>query len=249
MPGVLAALAVALVGAAAALLGRVLLSSAGASFAVGRRLAGAAERGVGSLLDADSLPSRPVRLTGRPRCPDPIISERDERLVALHRDVEVRLPNGRWRTIERLRETRAFELWDHDGSLELDPAAAAEPLVAIPHVWRGSPDELTGRFRPAVERLVAEHGSLAEARATTRMVSVVDHLLVLAAARRGTAGAIELAPPSGGYVIATLELDAALRLLGGRSRPRLLAGAALVAVGLLIVAVGLVLGLIMLVDP
>src|SRR5918996_1599715 len=92
----------------------------------------------GALVGTQELPARPVRISGRIRCPDPIPTARGERLVALHRDVQVRRPRGPWRSIERIRETRGFELWDHDGSLPLDPAEAAEPLVAIPHVWRGT---------------------------------------------------------------------------------------------------------------
>ena len=88
------------------------------------------------------LPVRPVRIAGRIRCPDPILNARGERLVARHRDVQVQ-PAGRgWRSIERIRESRGFELWDHGGSLPVDPSHAAEPLVVIPHVWRGSTTDL-----------------------------------------------------------------------------------------------------------
>ncbi|HEX2142727.1 MAG TPA: hypothetical protein VHK28_10740, partial [Candidatus Limnocylindria bacterium] len=108
--------------------GLLAIRASGARFGLARRLAGAGEVRVGDAFDLDPLPGRPVRLVGRIRCPDPIVTDRDDRLVALHRDVEVRLPGRGWRSIERVRETRGFELWDHDGSLPLDPAAAAEPL-------------------------------------------------------------------------------------------------------------------------
>ena len=243
MPALLVGLGVAALGTVLLVAGVVALRGTGASFAMGRRLAGAREVKVGELLDAIELPARPVRVKGRVRCADPIVTAEDDRLVAFHRDVEVELPGGAWQTIERLRETRAFDLWDHDGSLHVDPARAAEPLVGIPHVWRGNPDELDEAFAPAVERLTAEHGTPTAARATTRMVSVVDHLLVLAAATRDPAGNVRLVAPPGGYVISALELDAALRILGGR-RHRLLAGAALVtAAGALLVAIGAVIAL------
>lgn len=243
MPAVLVGIGVAALGVALLVGGVVALRGTGASFGIGRRLAGAREVKVGELLDATDLPPRPVRVKGRVRCPDPIVTAEDDRLVAFHRDVEVELPGGAWRTIERVRETRTFELWDHDGSLTIDPAEAAEPLVAIPHVWRGSPDELDEAFVPAVERLTAEHGTPTGARATTRMVSVVDHLLVLAATTRDPAGNVRLVPPPGGYVISALELDAALRILGGR-RHRLLAGGAIVTTaGALLLAIGAVITL------
>ena len=239
MPWPLLPLATTLLGLAIAAAGLAWLRRSGASFSLGRRLAGALELKVGDLLEGGPVPSRPVRVNGRVRCPDPIVTERDERLVAFHRDVEVRLPGAGWRTIERLRETRTFELWDHDGSLSVDPAAAAEPLISIPHVWRGDAAELDATFQPAIERLTAEHGAPTAARATTRMLNMVDRMLVLASVERAPDGSIRLAAPPGGYVISSLELDAGLRLLGGR-RGRLLGGVAAVAAGLLLATIGLV---------
>jgi hypothetical protein len=215
-------------------IGLALVRASGAHAGMARRLAGAPQLRVGELADLPRQPGRPVRLVGRIRCPDPIVTAQDDRLVALHRDVEVRA-GGRWRTIERMRETRGFELWDHDGSQPIDPADAAEPLVGIPHVWRGSPDELRDPGHlAALARLRAEHGDVGEARAVTRMVSVVERLLVLASVSRGPDGGMRVVPPPGGYVISTLELDDAMRLLAGRRRRWLLAGVAIGAVGALL---------------
>jgi hypothetical protein len=171
-----------------------------------------------------------------------MLTDRDERLVALHRDVEVRLPNGRWRTIERLRETRGFELWDHDGSLPLDASAAAEPLISIPHVWRGDASELSdASHRAAVERLTVEGHPPRAARSVTRAISVVDRILVLTRAVRQADGRLALEPPRGGFVISALELDDAMRLLGGPRRGWMLAGLALMAAGVLLGVASLVL--------
>jgi len=215
------------------LLGGFLLArSSGARIALGRRLAGAREHRVGDLADLDPAPGRPVRVVGRIRCPDPIVTARDDRLVALHRDVEVQLPDGSWRTIERLRITRRFDLWDHDGSLAIDAAEAAEPLVTLPHVWRGSVDELTDEGHvAAVERLRAEGRPPVAARSATRMVSVVERLLVLARVDATAPGVVSLRPPPGGLVISTLDLPDAMRLLGGSGRGRLIAGSVLRALG------------------
>jgi hypothetical protein len=216
----------------------------GARATMGRRLAGARQVRVGELLDlapGDPVPDRPVRVIGRIRCAEPIVTSQDDRLVAFHRDVEVATPRGGWRSIERLRETRSFELWDHDGSLLVDPADAAEPLIVLPHVWSGSVDALDETYAAALARLTAEQGPLTEARATTRMVSVVDRLLLLAEVTRGADGAVALAPPPGGYLLSSLELDDAMRLLGGK-RPRLLlAGAAAIGVAIVLLAAALTL--------
>ena len=226
--------------------GLLAIRRSGARAAMGRRLAGARQVRVGELLDlapGDAIPDRPVRVVGRIRCAEPIVTSQDDRLVAFHRDVEVATPGGGWRSIERLRETRSFELWDHDGSLPVDPAEAAEPLIVLPHVWTGSADALDETYAAALARLTAELGRLTEARATTRMVSVVDRLLLLAEVTRGADGQVALASPRGGYLLSSLELDDAMRLLGGK-RPRLLlvGAAAIVTAVVLLVAAAALLG-------
>ncbi|MBW3612271.1 MAG: hypothetical protein KY392_00260, partial [Chloroflexi bacterium] len=134
-------LLVALAGALMVAGGMLLLRAVGARPGLARRLAGPPEVKVGRVMDDETLEGRTVRVRGRIRCRDPLHVGGGERLVAYHRDVEVRI-GRRWRTVERLRETRSFELWDHDGSITLDPAGAAEPLLVIPKVWRGTPAEL-----------------------------------------------------------------------------------------------------------
>lgn len=193
------------------------LRSTGASPARARRLAGPPERRVGTLLDDAEPSNRSVRVAGRIRCRDPLEAGDGERLVAFHRDVEVRI-GGTWRSVERIRETRSFDLWDHDGSLPLDPALAAEPLLTIPQVWRGAPSALEEPHASSVAALAERHGAADEARAITRTLNVTDRLLVLARPVRDAGGAISLEPPEGGYLITNLALADAMRLLGGRNR-------------------------------
>lgn len=214
------------------------LRSSGASPGLARRLAGPSEVRVGHLLDADELPGRPVRVAGRIRCREPLEMGDGERLVAFHRDVEVRI-GSRWRSVERIRETRSFDLWDHDGSLPLDPSRAAEPLITIPQVWRGDPAALEEPHASAVARLAERHGAVAEARAVTRTINLTDRLLVIGRPMRSEGG-VALAPPDGGYLIANLALPDAMRLLGGRNRRA--AAIAVVGLGLAIalVAIGAV---------
>jgi hypothetical protein len=232
---------VVVAGLALVTAGAFAIRLSGAELRLARRLAGARQVRVGELLDADVLPARPVRVVGRIRCPRPIVTERDDRLVALHRDVQVRPPSGPWRTIERIRETRAFELWDHDGSLPLDPSQAAEPLIVIPHVWRGTTSALTDDAHlAAVARLGGAPGVDWPARSITRMVSVVERLLVLAIVERSSDDGMHLAPPPGGYVISGLDLDDAMRLLAGGRRSLLLAGYGIAAAGALLAAAGII---------
>jgi hypothetical protein len=228
------ALIAALAAAAFLAGGLIAIRASGAHPDIARRLAGARAVRVGDLLSASALPIRPVRVAGRIRCPDPILTNRDERLVALHRDVQVKPPRGAWRSIERVRESRGFELWDHDGSMTLDAADASEPLIVIPHVWRGTTAELEdSSHRAAVARLGAAEGEAWPARSVTRAVSVVERLLVLARVEAGPTGEPELAPPAGGYLICALELDDAMRLLGGPRRALVLIGYCLLLAAML----------------
>jgi hypothetical protein len=240
--GPLPALALGLAGAALIWVGVWVVRLSGAEAGMGRRLGAAREIPVGDLLDATELPVRPVRVAGRVRCADPLRTADGERLVAFHRDVEVRLPGGGWRSIERLRETRSFELWDHAGSLPVDPAQAREPLIVIPHVWRGSPDELEEPHRSAVDRLGAHSGPPREARSTSRQLSVTDRLLVVARADRSEDGRIILRPPEGGYLVSALALDDAMRLLGGAHRRLLGLGVLAASLGVLLLVAGLLMG-------
>ena len=242
-PLTLALAGIGLLGVCLVALGAAWMRAIGADARSGRRLAGARELAVADALDLSTPPPRPVRLTGRVRCADPIVLPDGEQLVAYHRDVEVQVA-GRWRTIERLRETRSFDLWDHAGSLVVDPARAAEPLITIPQVWEGDPGELEGPHAAAVARLVAQGSPPSRARATTRALATVDRLLVLADLAVTGPGGVHLEPPPGGYLISALELDAAMRLLGGRRRRQLavagatqLAGAVLAVGGLAAAAI------------
>jgi len=229
-----ALVALGLVVAAGALL---VLRGTGASPGRARRLAGPAEMKVGHLLDAADLPARPVRISGRIRCRDPLEAGDGEQLVAFHRDVEVRI-GGAWHSVERIRETRSFDLWDHDGSLSLDPARASEPLITIPQVWRGSPTQLEEPHAATVARLIERHGPATEARAVTRSLNVTDRLLVLARAVAGENGGVTLEPPDGGYLVTNLTLPEAMRLLGGRNRRTAAGGVIALGLAVAMIAVG-----------
>jgi len=235
LTAVFAALVViGLIVAAASLLA---VRASGAHPGLARRLAGPPEVRVGRLLDEAELPGRALRVAGRIRCREPLDAGDGERLVAFHRDVEVRV-GGSWRSVERMRETRSFELWDHDGSLTVDPAAAAEPLITIPRLWEGDPNQLEEPHASAAARLAERYGPLTEARAITRTINVTDRLLVLARPVRDEGGRVRLEPPDGGYLISSLALDDAMRLLGGRHRRAAAAGIIGLGVSVAMLAVG-----------
>jgi hypothetical protein len=69
---------------------------------------------------------------------------------------------------------------------------------------------------------------------------LVDELTVLAVAGRTPEGTLRLDPPPGGFLVTTVDLDVAMRLLAGPQRARMLAGYAVGLVGVIGVAAGLV---------
>jgi hypothetical protein len=225
------------IGVALAIASLLVLRAAGAHPTVARRLAGPPEVKVGQLLGPGPPPARPVRVVGRIRCREPLEMGGGERLVAFHRDVEVRIGDD-WRSIERLRESRSFDLWDHDGSVTVDPSLAAEPLIVIPKVWRGDPSQLEEPHASAVARLSERHGPATEARAITRGINVTDRLRILARAGRDEAGRPRLEAPGGGFLVTNLELDDAMRLLGGPNRRLVTGGIIGIAISIGLLAVG-----------
>lgn len=231
---------VALGGLLVVLLAGLGLRAAGPDLRTARRLAAPAEVRVGALLDGSHPRVRTVRVSGRIRCRDPLHAGGGERLVVYHRDVEVLLDGIGWRSLERVREARSFELWDHDGSLTIDPSTVAEPLLTIPSVWRGDVAAMSEPHTSAVRQLESRHGPARGARATTRTINVTDRLLVLARISQRPGRRVELQPPDGGYLITNLALDDVMRLLGGRNRPLMLASVSGIAVGAIVAIGGLV---------
>lgn len=228
-------------GLAAAGIGAALIRSSGANTRAGRRLAGARRATLRDLRDLaaqDRVPPGPVRIEGRVRCDNPLVLPTGDRLAALHRDVEVKLPDGRWRVIERVREARAIDLWERTASVPLDLSQLAEPLITIPQVWEGAPQELGDSYRAALDRLATDVGPARRARATTRQITLVDELIVLAIPERDDAGRLRLRPPPGGFLATNVDLDVAMRLLAGPQRQRMLAGFAIGALGLAAVVAG-----------
>ena len=69
----------------------------------------------------------PVLRSGRQR---EVAGHRPERECdPIRRGNEVRI-GGTWRSVERIRETRSFDLWDHDGSLTVDTTDGSHELSA-----------------------------------------------------------------------------------------------------------------------
>ena len=79
--------------------------------------------------------------------------------------------------------------------------------------------------------MAQEQGQPDAARAVTRTISEVDRIQVLARIRADESTTAALEPPPGGFVISALELDPAMRLLGGEHRRQLAIAIGVLAVG------------------
>src|SRR5437899_3057358 len=138
---------------------------------------------------------------------------------------------------------------DYGDRLTRDAPPARHPL-RLRGAWSGPPrlregraDELGGELASGRARVGTEEGPPVAARAVTRTIAEVDRLLVLAQVRVAGGGGAGLEPPPGGFVISALELDAAMRLLGGPHRRQLALAIAVLAVGGLLLVAGVVAGL------
>ncbi len=69
-------------------------------------------------------------------------------------------------------------------------------------------------------------------------INVTDRLRLLARAGHDEAGRPRLEPPDGGYLVTNLELDEAMRLLGGHDRRLVTASIVALLVSILLVVVG-----------
>ena len=243
MPAVVILLLLAALGGLLGMAGSALVRVIGADWRTARRLAGAQSVSIADAVArarSGEPAGRPVRVAGRVRCVDPIVLPGGERLALLHRDIDVHLASGRWQPIERIRESRAIDLWERGTAIALDPTQVAEPIVAIPQVWQGSPAELPEALQRAVDQVGRSSGPITEARSVTRTILLVDELLVLGQPGIGPGGEPAMLPPEGGLIVSNLALDDAMRILGGRHRRLLTLGLGTAAVGAVLALVGLV---------
>ena len=98
-------------------------------------------------------------------------------------------------------------------------------------------DELPEPLSSAARRVASRAGPAEAARSISRSINVTDDLLVLAHPRRDGDGRIRLDPPDGGYLVTNLDLDAAMRLLGGRHHRVAALGVIGVGVGTVLAAI------------
>ncbi len=187
---------------------------------------------------AHSRRPRYVRVHGRISSDEEFPDEHDRPLVFRRTRIEVGSP-GRWRVIDEDRAAVAFGIEQRTEFIRLDVDALDEGLVVVPR-------ESTGRVADLPVGLRAGPDPAAHARLVIEQVSAVEHATAAGTPMVDARGEPVLSAGLGRpLILTTLELPAAMRLLAGDRRGRLVGGAllALASLGALAAAgVAFVLG-------
>jgi hypothetical protein len=207
-------------------------------YRVGRLLRAAPEVSIAEAVSAATGPPRFVRVRGRVTSDEEFPDEHDRPLVYRRRAIQVAVRPGRWRTVEEDREAVPFGVEERGSSIGIDSADLDEGLVVLPRMAEGRAADIPGR-------LPADVPPEAEVRYRIDQISAVE-LATVAGVPQLRDGRAILGPGLGRpLLLTTLELPAAMRVLGGGRRGMLVVASALLVSGATLLAlavIGLVVG-------
>jgi hypothetical protein len=214
-------------------LAALVLRSYGPRYRVARLLATVPAVPLAEALEAAKAgESRYLRVDGRLDSEE-AFEDADRRPLVFRRTrLQVRNRTG-WQTFEDGREQVAFEVGDGLRAIAIDGDQLDEGLVVIPR-------ESTGTAADVPDRAPADVDPTAPVRAVVEQISAVEHAVVLGVPVTVDDGGVRLTAGQGRpLILTTLELPEAMRVLGEgrRHRARLVAGAAITGVGLVVVGV------------
>jgi len=223
------ALILAALGALSVLSAGVLLRSLGSAFRIGRILSATPQA---SIAEAISLAhGRPtyVRVNGRISSDEEFPDEHDRPLVYRRTRIELAEGGGRWLAAHDELEAVPFGVETRSDFIAVDETVLGPGVVAIPRESRGSvrdlPAELVGDAAPGV-------AADAEARLVIEQLSAVEHATVCGRPALRDGRPVLTAGVGRPLIVTTLEIPAAMRLLAGGGRGRVLAAAAALLAGL-----------------
>jgi hypothetical protein len=222
-------LVLVLAGLACLVVGGLILRTLGPRYRVGRLLAAAPQATLEEAVAlADANVSRYVRLHGRISSDEEFPDDHDRPLVYRRRRVEVR-EGGQWRSLVDDREAVPFGIEARGTYIAVDATGLDHGLVVITREADGHVADLPADLQEGVavelpSRLVIEQ------------VSAVEHAFVCGVPVR-SGDEVLIGPGLGRpLVLTTLELDAAMRVLGRGHRRQLQAAVALLPAGGLLLA-------------
>jgi hypothetical protein len=227
-----------LAGLVALVAGWLVLRSFGPSYRVGRLLATTPRVSVAEARALAAGPARYVRVDGRVDSETDFEDHAHRPLVFRRTRLQFRRGRG-WQTFEDGRERVDFEVREALDSIAVDDAALDTGLVVVPR-------ESIGKAADVADRVPDGTPPTATVRAWIEQVSSIEQAVVLGVPCLDPGGAPRMSAGLGRpLVLTTLEPSEAMRLLAGTGprRPALAAvcfavGFALVAVGLVVAAVG-----------
>jgi hypothetical protein len=174
-----------------------------------------------------------VRVDGRIDADEEFEDEAHRPLVLRLTRLEVRR-HDRWETIDAARQAVPFAIRDGLDSIAIDGDVLDEGLVVVPR-------QATGHAAEIASQLPAETPPESPVRYMVRQVSSIEHAAVFGVPRVGTDGQTLLTAGHGRpLILTTVEIDEALRLLGGGRRVRSALAIGLLAIGSLAIVAGAV---------
>ena len=234
-------LALAAAGMACLLISALLLRSLGPGYRVGRLLAATPQTSIDeaiSLAQAGTVAY--VRVAGRITSDEEFPDDQDRPLVFRRTRIQV-ADSGGWRVVLDDREAVPFGVESRSAYIAVDQAELGIGLVVIPRQADGVVADLPADLAAA---LPADLDPATPARLIVDQLSAVEHATVCGVPVADGQNAI-LRSGGGRPLIATsLEPAAAMRVLAGQNRGRVLLAAGLLLLGLAALAIALVATLI-----
>ena len=219
--------------------GVAVLRTFGPHYRVGRLLATTPRVTVDEAVAlAKSGRPRYVRVDGRIDSEDDFEDADHRPLVFRRTRLEARR-DGHWETFDDRRERVAFHVNEGLSSIGVDDAQLDAGLVVVPRESVGVAADLSGS--PLAER-TTPLAPTTPVRARIEQVSSVEHATVLGVPVMDASGARMTSGLGRPLVLTTVERDEAMRILTGGRAVRLRIAAALVAIGLALLAISLVWG-------
>ena len=232
-------------GVVACVFAGLLLRRIGPGFRIARLLAGAPEVSVDEVATAATGGQPYVRVHGRIASDEEFPDEMDRPLVYRRRRLELATdPTARsWRTLEDEVMAVPFGLEDRTAFVAVDAARLYEGLTVIVR-------ESVGSAADAPDRVPPDTPLATPLRHRVHQVSAVEHAYVAGAPRLADDGQPMLtASHRRPLILTTLELPEAMRLLAAGNRRTVVAATVLLALGIGLIALGIVLAVTLLIAP
>lgn len=216
-------------GAFALLAAAITLRTLGPRFRIGRILSVAPELSIAEAVRLAGGPVAYVRVTGRISSDEEFPDEHDRPLVFRRTRVEVKEPAGVWRVVVDEREAVPFGVETRSEFIAVDETALGPGLIAIPREASGKvadlPPELTNSTLRGMDPETP-------ARLIIEQLSAVEHATVCGRPDMREGQPVLTEGTGRPLIVTPLETPAAMRLLAGGYRGRVLASAACLVVGL-----------------